>query len=280
VGPAGAEAKANKGALFGAASDTLSDLADSRLGEPDQQTHLGVLAVLHTWANNLTFHPHVHCIVTGGGLSTPPAGQPPWAASRPRFLLPVQVLGPLFRGKLLDQLRQRWSAGELPDPPGHRFDLAAQDAWAKRWVVHVDPPAGRDPAALTKYLARYVRGVAISDRRILAIDDTTVTIQTRRGRQRLDGIEFVRRFAQHVLPRRFHSVRYFVLYAPNQVHRRLVEAWRTLGSPEPRDDDHVQPRFVRREPTCPACGGPLRTEPLDDVPSHRPTTLPRPREPP
>jgi len=267
-------------ALFRAARDTLAELATSRLGEPSVPTRLGTLAVLHSWSNDLRLHPHVHCVVTAGGLTTDADGQPAWADSRPRFLFPVRVLGALFRGKLLATLREAWTAGELPDPPGERFDLAAKDAWRKRWVVHVDPPAGRSAANLTKYLARYVRGVAVSDNRIRALDASTVTVQTRRGPVRLAGPEFVRRFAQHILPKRFHAVRYWGLYAPSQTHTTLVQAWRLLNARSPDATQAAIPTFQHREPMCPSCGGALEEHALDGVPMHRPWGPAEPRAPP
>lgn len=266
-------------ALFTAAAHTLSELADSRLGG-GERTDLGVLAVLHTWSNDLRFHPHIHAVVTAGGLRVGDASEPRWCPSRTRFLFPVRVLGALFRGKLLAALRAAWDAGTLPDPPGERFDLAAKVAWRKRWVVHVDPPTGRDPASLTKYLARYVRGVAISDHRIRAISGDSVTIQTRRGDVTLSGAAFVRRFSQHILPRRLHAVRYYGLYAPNQAFSRFVLAWRALRDAGATAADVPCRRLERPESRCPSCGGALTQAPIPGVASHRPRRMGRAREPP
>lgn len=179
-----------------------------------------------------------------------------------------------------------------PDPPRaaaviagrealrRRSGLAAKDAWRKKWVVHVDPPQGRDPAALTKYLARYVRGVAVSDRRIVHIGEDSVTLGTRRGLVRMNGREFVRRFAQHILPRRFHAVRYWGLYAPSQTLTRLVQAWRLLHARDPDLVDPHPPRFERAPPVCPKCAGPVVEPALEGVPYARPRGVPRPRGPP
>jgi hypothetical protein len=164
---------------------------------------VGVLAVLHTWTQQLVFHPHVHCLVTGGGVSDD--GRL-WHPARNAFLLPVKALAKLVRGKLKAAFAAR------------RPDLVRPAAaWAKPWVVHCTA-WGEGGQAVLDYLARYVFRVAISNTRIVALDDRTVTIRHKHRKSnrwrtsRLPGHEFMRRFLQHVLPKGLHKVRYFGLW--------------------------------------------------------------------
>ncbi len=170
---------------------------------------VAVLAVLHTWTQQLNFHPHVHCLVSGGGIS---ADGSTWHPARRTFLLPIKALATLVRGKFRALLRQK------------RPDLVIPDAvWHKRWVLHVSA-RGKGEQAVLDYLARYVFRVALTNARIVGLDDQTVTIQYKdrktgqRRTCRLNGDEFMRRFLQHVLPRGFHKVRYFGLWHPAQRH--------------------------------------------------------------
>jgi hypothetical protein len=168
---------------------------------------VGVLAVLHTWTQQLVFHPHVHCLVTGGGVS---ADGRDWHPARKSFLVPVKALAKLVRGKLKAALASK------------RPDLAVPDAaWRKPWVVHCTP-WGQGEQAVLDYLARYVFRVAITNARLVAVDDNTVTLRYRHRKSarwrncRLAGGEFMRRFLQHVLPKGFHKVRYFGLWHPSK----------------------------------------------------------------
>ena len=263
------------GALSRASAEVLAELGESRW-----KARLGVLSVLHTWSNDLGFHPHVHCLVTGGGLSTEGAG---WVASRPAFLFPTRVMAALLRGKLLDALRCAYADGSLHDPAEMSFESALRTAYRQRWVVHVEAPEGRGVSQATKYLARYVRGVAISDARIVSMTATHVTYGTRRGEVTLEGPEFVRRFAEHVLPRRFRQTRYYGLYATAVAQTAFVDAWRAvktagLGEEDVSDTIVVVPR--RAAPCCPTCGGVLQELSLPDVPWTRPWGGSRVRRPP
>jgi len=168
---------------------------------------VGVLAVLHTWTQQLNLHPHVHCLVSGGGISED-AGT--WHPARRNFLVPIKALAKLVRGKFRAMLRQTCPDLSIPDA-----------VWRKRWILHVTA-WGNGEQAVLDYLARYVFRVALTNARIVSLDDETVTIQykerkTGRSRTcRLSGHEFMRRFLQHVLPRGFHKVRYFGLWHPAQ----------------------------------------------------------------
>src|SRR5208283_3463807 len=170
---------------------------------------VAVLAVLHTWTQQLNLHPHVHCLVSGGGISEDAST---WHPARRKFLVPVKALAKLVRGKFRAMLRQKCPDVIIPDA-----------VWRKRWILHVTA-WGNGEQAVLDYLARYVFRVALTNARIVSLDDEAVTIQykerkTGRSRTcRLSGHEFMRRFLQHVLPRGFHKVRYFGLWHPAQRH--------------------------------------------------------------
>jgi Putative transposase/Transposase zinc-binding domain len=170
---------------------------------------VAVLAVLHTWTQQLHFHPHVHCLVSGGGISEDGSN---WHPARHKFLLPIKALATLVRGRFRALLRQTCP------------DLVVPDAvWHQPWILHVST-WGNGEQAVIDYLARYVFRVALTNACIVDLDGQTVTIQYKdrktgcRRTCRLSGDEFMRRFLQHVLPRGFHKVRYFGLWHPAQRH--------------------------------------------------------------
>jgi hypothetical protein len=224
--------------LFAAASRTLLALGRDprRLG-----ARLGVTAVLHTWTRTLAFHPHLHCIVTGGGLA--PDG-PRWvtAPGRGRYLFPVTVVARLFRGKLLAALARARQRGQLQfaGPCAHLADPIAfarlqDDLYCKPWVVYCKPPFG-GAQQVFKYLGRYTHRVGISNQRLIALDDRGVTFATKHGeRATLSADEFIRRFLLHVLPAGFVKIRHFGLLAPAHVTRALAQA-RHLLTPAPAPD--------------------------------------------
>lgn len=226
--------------LFRAASQALLQLAadPKRLG-----AKIGVLAVLHTWGQTLLDHPHVHCIVPGGGLS--PDGSR-WISSRRRFFLPVRMLSRLFRGKLIDSLREAYAGGalrfhgsleSLRDPAA--FDELLRSIYRHESVVYCKPPFG-GPDRVLKYLARYTHRVAISNHRLLAIDGGKVTfaykdyaLGSKWRQMTLEAPEFIRRFLLHVLPRHFVRIRYYGLFANAHRHEKLRLCRTLLGAPEP-----------------------------------------------
>lgn len=224
------------GLLFQAAAETLRDVA----ADPHYLgAEVGVLAVLHTWGQQLTHHPHLHCVVTGGGLSCDAEGRveavPRWVSCRPGFFLPVRVLSRLFRGKFLAGLRHAHTAGSLvlPGPLavlGAAADFAAwlTPLYQQEWVVHAQPPFG-GPERVLKYLARYTHRVAISNSRLRSLEDGEVTfaykdyVHGHRPRQlTLSADEFLRRFVQHVLPRGFVKVRHDGLLANRRREAKLA----------------------------------------------------------
>lgn len=210
---------------------------------------IGMVGVLHTWGRNLSYHPHVHYLVPAGGLS---ADGQRWLAGRHNFLVPVRALSRLFRGKFRAALQR---AGLLKDVP--------EEAWQREWVVHCKP-VGNGVAAL-KYLAPYIFRVAISNKRILRIDDDKVTFRYRvsdTGQHRvctLDAGEFIRRFLQHVLPRRFVKVRYYGLFSPGLRHKlTLIRLWLDRNESAKTEEDQAavstQTQSCNDDFRCPTCG--------------------------
>jgi hypothetical protein len=219
-------------AMFAAASQTLLALGDDekRLG-----AQVGFTAVLHTWTRDLRFHPHLHCIVTGGGLS--PDGTR-WKAARRKYLFPVAVLSKLFRGKLMAALREAYRAGHLDvrGVDGLNNVPDEEAAWRRlckrlyrtRWVSYAKAPfAGAQ--AVYQYLGRYTHRVGLSNSRLVSATDDSVTFRTW-GEQTasLAPHEFLRRFLQHVLPHGFVKLRHYGLMAPGNVNTKLVTAQRLL----------------------------------------------------
>lgn len=257
-------------ALFHAARDTLQLLAAQRL-----RAQLGLVGVLHTWSSTLAYHPHVHCLVTAGGLHTgvDALGAPDdtWVPSRPAYLFPTRVMAALFRGKMCARLRAAFADGalRLPDDgqPEVVFERLLADACRHRWVVHVEPPDGRPVAQVAKYLARYVAGLAIADHRMRDITDDTVSFVARGATVTLSGVEFARRFATHVLPPRVHRCRYYGLYAASNAHDRWDRARHVLEADGIGHPPDPPPRPAR---TCPECGGPLTVVPVPGMRFWRP----------
>jgi putative transposase/transposase-like zinc-binding protein len=233
--------------LFAAASETLLELGrDPKwLG-----AQLGVTSVLHTWTRDLRFHPHVHCIVTGGGLSLD--GER-WVSTRPEFLLPVRVLGALFRGKLLARLQKAYDRGELSLDDAvvslaqrPVFNRLRDKLYRTRWIVYAKPPFGGVEHAV-RYLGHYTHRVGISNHRLLSFDERGVTFRTRGdGRATLSPDEFLRRLVQHVLPPGFVKIRHHGLFAASNVSTKLVAARRLLqGAATTPTDMSRTPRDFR-----------------------------------
>jgi len=221
--------------LFRAASETLLTIAadPKRLGAA-----IGFLAVLHTWGQNLHLHPHLHCVVPGGGIS--PDGSR-WVACRKKsFFLPVQVLGSRFRKLFLTYLKKAFQKGRLRfhgDMAGlskpAAFEALCRRARRIKWVVFVKPPFG-GPEQVLKYLARYTHRVAISNRRLLSLEDGRVTFEwkdyahgNKNGTMTLDAVEFIRRFLLHILPGGFMRIRQFGFLA-NRARGKKLALCRTL----------------------------------------------------
>lgn len=267
------------GRLFAAAAETLTTIAADRkhLG-----ADIGVTAVLHSWGQNLQHHPHVHCIVPGGGIS--PDGKR-WIACRPGFFLPVRVLSRLFRRLFLQGLEAMHAAGELQfftdlatlkDADEFRAYLAPLQT--TEWVVYAKKPfAG--PKQVLAYLARYTHRVAIANSRLLDLDQTHVSFRWKDYREsgchkskvmRLDVSEFMRRFLLHVLPNGFHRIRHYGLFANTHRADKLTLCRRVLdvpSAPTHRDINDNAPVGSNHElPPCPCCGGRMITIEVFDGP--------------
>jgi hypothetical protein len=203
--------------LFKAVSETLSELASDKkyLGAT-----LGFTSVLHTWGQNLIHHPHIHCIVPGGGLS--PVGK--WVNSKNKFFIPVKVLSRKFRGKFLHYLKQLYHQNKLEFHSSqaylsndNEFEALLSSTYSKEWVVYCKPPF-KDSATVVEYLGRYTHRVAISNKRIIKIENDNVTFKWRDYKDSskskimtLSTDEFIRRFLIHILPSRFMKIRHYGL---------------------------------------------------------------------
>ena len=249
--------------LFQATAATLLQVAanPTRLGAA-----IGGLMVLHTWGQRLQHHPHVHCVVPAGGLSPDGAR---WIHARPNFFLPVKVLRQVFRGKLVAGLRRAWREGRLSFP-GALQALAPETAfrrWLRSlhhqpWVVYAKPPFG-SPAHVLHYLARYTHRVALSNHRLVAVTDDTVSFRWkdyRHGSQMRTltiGVDdFLRRFLLHVLPTRFVRIRYFGLLASRCRTADLATCRAVLAvAPPPPTVPSVT---TTSSWPCPRCGAPMR----------------------
>ena len=284
----GATAYQNKvklyGLLFSAAAETLTKIAadPKHLG-----AEIGFIAVLHTWGQNLDHHPHIHCIVPGGGISPDGAR---WVACRPGFFLPVRVLSRLFRRLFLQRLEALHRAGELQffNDLASLQDAAAFSAYLaplrkSEWVVYAKRPfAG--PSQVLAYLARYTHRVAIANSRLVNVTDAHVSFRWKDYREngrhkskvmRLVVGDFVRRFLLHVLPDGFHRIRHYGLFANGHraaklaLCRKLLEV--TSAPPDRcRDDLDAEPGAQIELPPCPCCGGRMRIIETLDGPLSRP----------
>jgi hypothetical protein len=258
--------------LFRAAAETLLTIAaDPRhLG-----ARIGFTAVLHSWGSAMTNHPHVHMIVPGGGISL---DNTHWVSCRPGFLMPVRVLSRLFRRLFLTGLAEAHAAGRLAffgDLDGLRdrmaFDAHLAPLRKKNWFVYAKPPfAG--PEAVLAYLARYTHRVAISNSRLLGLDERGVTFrykdyrcngQTRYRTMTLAPGEFIRRFLLHVLPKGFHRIRHYGLLASATCKTNIARARELIATPVPVTDPSVEHdkadpaagTVADHRPPCPCCGG-------------------------
>jgi len=258
--------------LFRTAAETLLTIAaDPRhLG-----ARIGATAVLHSWGSAMTHHPHLHMIVPGGGISLDGTR---WVSCRPGFLLPVRVLSRLFRRLFLIGLAEAHAAGRLAffgDLDGLRgraaFDAHLAPLRRKNWFVYAKPPfAG--PEAVLAYLARYTHRVAISNSRLIALDERGVTFRykdyRRNGRARyctmtLAPDEFIRRFLLHVLPKGFHRIRHYGLLASATCKTNIARARELIAIPVPvtnppvehDDADPAASVAADHRPPCPCCGG-------------------------
>jgi hypothetical protein len=278
------------GSLFRASAATMLRVAadPARLG-----ADIGFVSVLHTWGQNLHLHPHVHCVVPGGGLA---GGGDRWVACRPGFFLPVRVLSRVFRSKFLAALEQDFKQGRLAfygrqqplADPAAFFDLT-QTLRRREWVVYAKPPfAG--PEQVLKYLARYTHRVAISNSRLVKVEGGHVHFTWRdyadghvQKVMALPALEFIRRFLQHVVPSGFVRIRHYGLLANRHREEKLQRCRALLHGEPPASGTTTAPACVPEGPepsvaapswqSCPSCGR-GRMVWVDAVPRLRPSAQP------
>jgi putative transposase/transposase-like zinc-binding protein len=245
--------------LFDCAAQSLLEFGHNRL-----RGDLGVTAVLHTWGQKLDFHPHLHCIVTSGALS--PDGKQWRSPKQRKFLFPVRAVAALFRGKFLAGLRQMLAAGELHLPDSALKTPTARAHWfsllySKRWVVYAKRPFG-GPQQVLRYLANYTHRIALSNRRIIAVDPLPQTItftyrDYRRGSQlkelTLSVREFIRRFSLHILPAGLVRIRHYGILGNNR-RKRDIEAARAILQRRGRAVELESPSLTDKSMCCPLCG--------------------------
>jgi hypothetical protein len=272
--------------LFKASSEAMLTIAadPKHLG-----ARIGITAVLHSWGSAMTHHPHVHMIVPGGGLAMDGSR---WISCKPNFFLPVLVLAKLFRRLMLEKLLAAHQAGKLQFLGSHAY-LADAKAFAaflaplrkKRWFVYAKRPfAG--PKAVLAYLSRYTHRVAISNRRLIAVDEHSVTFTVKDYRIEGPGRyttmtlavdEFIRRFLLHVLPTGFHRIRHYGLLASGKRGETIARARELLGLAPPVVEQAVDsdPMAAQVLPNpCPCCGGRMiviETFAAGCQPRHRPS---------
>jgi hypothetical protein len=261
------------GILFRAAAEALLEMAadPQRLG-----ARIGFLAVLHTWSQRLQAHPHLHCVVPAGGLSSDGRR---WICPRQKnFFLPVKPLGRLFRRKFLEYLTAAFLAGDLGFYGSLRqlahpacFEAWVESLKSKDWITHVKPPFG-GPEQVLRYLARYTHRVAISNGRLLSLEQGCVRFRWRDSKDHnqiketsLDAVGFIRRFLLHVLPNGFVKIRHFG-FLSNRNRRAMINRCRELLPPWAAPSDLVQPYLA----VCPVC----RVGHLHVIPSHDLKRLP------
>ena len=252
--------------LFKIVAETLLTIA----ADPEHLgAKIGVTAVLHTWGSTLVHHPHLHCIVTGGGCAI---DRDEWIRCRPNFFVPVKVLSRLFRRRFLEALQSAYEQGELKffgalkilKDPGW-FAEHLRPLKKLEWVVYAKRPFAGPEAVLT-YLSRYTHRVAISNRRLVAFDERGVTFRYKDYRIKsherwksmtLPTEEFIRRFLLHVLPHGFHRIRHYGLFANAERSDNLSRARALLGQPAPpgmTSETRTNKESAPCAFTCPACG--------------------------
>jgi hypothetical protein len=282
--------------LFQAAANSLLEFAKDweRL-----QAHVGFTAILHTWNQDMQFHPHIHIVVTGGGLDK---SQTRWIPSRNNFLVPVRALSKKFRGKFIDLLKRAFEDGRLTLPENNTYSKPPDDLhrltkklYRKKWVVYSKQPFG-GPEQVFSYLGLYTHKVAISNHRLMDMTDGKVAFLARDnanpGKNRpvtLTAHEFIRRFLLHILPSGFVKIRHYGLMAPRNAKTKLELARRLIEQAQPQSfkndsHDHAQAEESPKRSTwqeiflritgidltkCPSCGGNLTRRPLSFLENSR-----------
>ena len=242
--------------LFEAASETLTQIARTKL-----KATIGFSAVLHTWNQQLGFHPHLHCVVPAGGLSLEAPSR--WVATSRRFFLPLKQLRTVFRGKLLSKIERALRSGEILGDLA--ADLDSLRRTPKQWNVYAKPPL-TGPSHVVRYLSRYVHRIAITNSRITDYDGKSVTVRYKdrpdgnaTKSRTVSGPDFARLFLQHVLPPRFVRIRHYGFLAARR--RKDLERCRELLGAQPASSPHKDASWVvaferlfgANPLQCPAC---------------------------
>jgi hypothetical protein len=268
--------------LFKLSAETMLTIA----ADPKRlAARIGITSVLHTWGSALTHHPHLHMIVPGGGISLD--GER-WVACRKGFFLPVRVLSRLFRRLFLQKLVAAHQAGRLSFfgdhihlADAHSFAAFLAPLSKAEWVVYAKRPFG-GPEAVLAYLSRYTHRVAIANSRLIAFDEQGVTFRWKdyriagRDRQKVMTLatgEFIRRFLIHVLPKGFHRIRHYGLFAKGSCADNIAHARELLAAAKP-EGEPTAAAVDPSKPTCPCCGGRMIIIEVFErgcPPRHRPT---------
>jgi len=247
-------------ALFRASSRTLLEFGERRLSAT-----IGATLVLHTWTRDLRFHPHVHAIVTGGGLSLDGLR---WCAAGRNYLFPVNLMSRVFCGKMVDELRLAYESGkfagfsDFDDPQA--FSRLVGKLWQLRWVVYAKPTFSKGEYVL-KYLGRYTHRVGIANSRLLDVTDQYVHFRTKGdGTETVSPVEFLRRFVQHVLPDGFHKIRHYGLNASPHKRELTRDILKLPIVPvKPLSWRERLAKLTGHDASrCPRCSGPMISLPL------------------
>jgi hypothetical protein len=243
------------GALFHAATKTLLKLFRTR-----KKVTPGLLLVLHTWTRELTFHPHLHVLATAGGLAL---DGKTFIPSSKKYLFKVEMMGEVFRAKMLNALGRLQQKGAFPDVPLGFYASRMATVSDLDWVVHARKPFGHS-SHVAAYLARYTHRVGIANSRIQDVTEDRVTFATKNGKTTtVHPVEFLHRLVQHVLPPGFHKIRHAGLYGSVQAGGLLERARAFVGScKKPRKEPSELERLELAARSCPICGGTLRRTPL------------------
>ena len=243
------------GAFFHAVTRTLLKLFRTRL-----KATPGLMMVLHTWTRELTFHPHLHVLVTAGGLALDGSGLVP---SGKNYLFPVEMMGEVCRGKMLNALGALQKQGAFPEVPEAFYASRMATVSDLSWVVYAKKPF-RHSSHVVAYLARYTHRVGIANSRLLEVTPDEVTFATKHGQTAtVHPVEFLQRLVQHVLPPGFHKIRHAGLYGSVQAGGLLERARACVGTcRQPRKKPSALERLEQASRTCPVCGGALLRTPL------------------
>lgn len=241
--------------LFSSVADTLKTLSKD---EQYLGADIGFTAVLHTWGQNLSLHPHIHCIVPGGGLTSDGV----WKNSRKKFFLPVKALSKMFRGKFLSKLKKKFDVAKLDNPS--QFQEILDVCYAKEWVVYTKKPM-KNAKQVIAYLGRYTHRIAISNARIVSHVDSKVTFRYKDYKDNnkikemtLEDTEFFRRFMLHVLPKSFMKIRHYGFLGNRNKEDRIKTLRTATDTPEPEDKEinpvEIISRILKRDITiCVHC---------------------------